>query len=47
MEFHGIFSLEPHEISCTDVTEHDIELLDHESFKERFQCIAQPLVEKV
>ena len=36
LEFHSIFSLEPHEISCTDVTEHDIELLDHEPFKERF-----------
>ena len=27
--------------------EHDIELLDHEPFKERFRCIAPPLVEEV
>ena len=47
LEYHDIFSLEPHEIGCTDVTEHDIELLDHEPFKERFRCIAPPLVEEV
>ena len=37
LEYQDIFSLEPHEIGCTDVTEHDIELLDHEPFKERFR----------
>ena len=47
LEYQDIFSLEPHEIGCTDVTEHDIELLDHEPFKERFRCIAPPLVEEV
>ena len=47
MEYQDIFSLEPHEIGCTDVTEHDIELLDHEPFKERFCRIAPPLVEEV
>ena len=30
-----------------DITEHDIELLDHEPFKERFHCIAPLLVEEV
>ena len=30
-----------------DITEHDIELLDHKPFKERFRRIARPLVEEV
>ena len=47
LEYHDIFSLEPHEIGCTDIMEHDIELLDHKPFKERFCCIAPPLVEEV
>ena len=47
LEYHNIFSLEPHEIRCMDITEHDIELLDHEPFKERFCRIALPLVEEV
>ena len=47
LEYHDIFSLEPHKIGYTDITEHDIELLDHEPFKERFHCIAPPLVEEV
>ena len=41
MEHHNIFSLEP------DATEHVIELLDTEPFKERFCRIAPPLVEEV
>ena len=47
MEHHNIFSLEQNEIGCTDTAEHVIELLDTEPFKERFQCIAPPLVEEV
>ena len=47
LEYQDIFSLEPDEIGCMDVTEHDIELLDHEPFKERFRRIAPPLVEEV
>ena len=47
MEHHNIFSLEPNEIGCTDATEHVIELLDTEPFKERFCRIAPPLVEEV
>ena len=47
MEHHNIFSLELNEIGCTDTAEHVIELLDTEPFKERFQCIAPPLVEEV
>ena len=47
LEYQNIFSLELHEIGCTDITEYDIELLDHEPFKERFHHIAPPLVEEV
>ena len=47
MEHHNIFSLERNEIGCTDAAEHVIELLDTEPFKERFHCIAPPLVEEV
>ena len=47
MEHHNIFSLEPNEIGCTDTAEHVIELLDTKPFKERFRCIAPPLVEEV
>ena len=47
MEHHNIFSLEPNKIGCTDTAEHVIELLDTKPFKERFQCIAPPLVEEV
>ena len=47
LEYQDIFSLEPHEIGCTDIMEHDIELLDQEPFKERFCRIAPPLVEEV
>ena len=36
LEFHHIFFLEPNEIGCTDATEHIIELLKDEPFKERF-----------
>ena len=47
MEHHNIFSLEPNEIGCTDTAEYIIKLLDTEPFKERFWCIAPPLVEEV
>ena len=47
MEHYNIFSSELNEIRCTDTAEHVIELLDTEPFKERFQCIAPPLVEEV
>ena len=47
LEFHQIFSLEPNEIGYTDATEHVIELLNDELFKEWFQRIAPPLVEEV
>ena len=47
LEFHHIFSLEPNEIGCTDAMEHVIELMKDEPLKERFQCIAPPLVDGV
>ena len=47
LEFHHVFSLEPNEIGCTDATEHVIELLKDEPFKERFRHIAPPLVDEV
>ena len=45
LEFHHVSSLEPNEIGCTDATEHVIELMKDEPFKERFWHIAPPLVE--
>ena len=36
MEYHNIFLLDKHEIGCTDVAEHIIELLDEEPCKEKF-----------
>ena len=47
LEFHHVFSLEPNEIGCTDATEHVIELMKDEPFKERFRHIAPPLVDEV
>ena len=47
LEFHHIFSLEPNKIGCTDATKHVIELMKDEPFKERFHCIAPPLVDEV
>ena len=47
LEFHHVFSLEPNEIGCTDATKHIIKLMKDEPFKERFCCIASPLVDEV
>ena len=47
LEFHHIFSLEPNEMDCTDTTEHIIKVTNSETFKERFQQIASPMVEEV
>ena len=47
LEFHHVFSLEPNEIGCTDATKHVIKLMKDEPFKERFCCIASPLVDEV
>ena len=37
MEHHHIFSLDKNKIGCMDTTEHIIELMDDEPFKERFR----------
>ena len=42
LKFHHVFSLEPNEIGCMDATEHVIELMKDEPFKERFRCITLP-----
>ena len=47
LEFHHVFSLEPNEIRCMDATEHVIELMKDEPFKERFRRITPPLVDEV
>ena len=47
LEFHHVFSLEPNVIGCMDATEHVIELMKDEPFKERFRRIAPPLVDEV
>ena len=47
LEFHHVFSLEPNEIGFTDATKHVMELMKDEPFKERFHCIAPPLVDEV
>ena len=47
MEYHDIFFLDKNEMGCTDAAEHIIELLDEESFKERFRRIAPPLLDEV
>ena len=49
MDFHHIFCLEKNEMSCTDATEHIIELLpkQDEPFKERFRRIVPHEVEEV
>ena len=36
VEYHDIFSLEPGELDCMDLTQHEIRVTDDEPFKERF-----------
>ena len=46
-EFHAIFSLQPGELRCTSLAKHEIQVIDDEPFKERFQRIPPPIVEEV
>ena len=46
IEYHDVFSLEPRELGCTSLTKHEIWVVDDEPFKERFQRIPPPVVEK-
>ena len=44
---HDIFALEPNELGCTSVMEHEIRINDDEPFKEQFRHIPPPLLEEV
>ena len=44
---HGIFSLEPGELGCTDLAEHEIRVVDDKPFKEQFERIPPPMVDEV
>ena len=46
-EYHDIFSLEPGELGCTNLAKHEIRVVDNEPFKEQFQRIPPPMVDKV
>ena len=46
-EYQDIFSLEPCELSCTNLTKHVIKVTDDTLFKEQFRQIPPPLVEEV
>ena len=41
------FSVEPGELSCTEVAKHEIGVTEDEPFKERFQRIPPLMVEEV
>ena len=36
VEYHDIISLEPGELSCTDLVKHEIKVIDNDPFRERF-----------
>ena len=46
-EYHDIFSLEPGELGCTNLTKHKIRVVDDEPFKEPFQRIPPSMVDEV
>ena len=46
-KYHGIFSLEPGELGCTDLSKHEIRVVDDELFKERIQRILPLMVDEV
>ena len=46
-ECHDIFSLEPGELSCTDLAKHKIRVVNDEPFKERFWRVPPPMVDEV
>ena len=46
-EYHDIFLLEPGQLGCTSLANHEIQVVDDELFKERFQRIPPPMVEEV
>ena len=46
-EYHEIFSLEPGELSCTDLVKLNIKVTDEEPFKEQFWKMPPLLVDDV
>ena len=46
-DYYDIFSLEPGELGCTSLVKHESRVVDDEPFKERFQRISPPMVDKV
>ena len=46
-EYHDTFMLELGELGCTNLAKHEIQVVDDEPFKERFQRIPPPMVEEV
>ena len=46
-EYHDIFSLEPGELRCIDLSKHEIRVIDDEPFKERVQKIPLTRVDEV
>ena len=44
---HDLFLLGPGESGCTSLKKHEIQVVDNEPFKERFQRIPPPMVEEV
>ena len=47
LAYHDVFALESNELSCTSAIEHEICIENSEPFKEWFQHIPPPLLEKV
>ena len=45
-EYHEIVSLQPGELGCRDLANHEIKVADDDPFKERFQRIPQPMVDE-
>ena len=46
-EYQDIFSLVPGELGCIDLAKHEIRVVNHEPFKERFWRISPPMVDEV
>ena len=47
LSFHDMFVLEGHEVGCTSMVEHEIQITDSEPFKEWFRQIPPLLLEEV
>ena len=46
-DYHDSFSLEPGELCCTDLSKHEIRVVDDEPFKKWFQRIPPTMVDEV